>query len=62
MTDQPALGPDGRLLDASKIVWFNDPDDPHPIQPTSDAQRGMVFKCINPQVTTKLVLTDFFCI
>ncbi|KAH9016083.1 hypothetical protein EDB84DRAFT_1277063 [Lactarius hengduanensis] len=31
MTDQPALGPDGQLLDASKIVWHHDPDDPHPI-------------------------------
>jgi hypothetical protein len=35
MTDsQPALGPDGQLLDASKIDWYNDPDDAHPIQPT----------------------------
>ena len=33
MADQPALGPDGQLLDASKIVWYNDPDDNHPIQP-----------------------------
>jgi hypothetical protein len=33
MTDsQPALGPDGQLLDASKIDWYNDPDDAHPIQ------------------------------
>jgi hypothetical protein len=42
MVDQPALGPDGQLLDASKIVWFNDPDDDHPIQPTSDTHRGTV--------------------
>jgi len=32
LADQPALGPDGQLLDASKIVWYNDPDDSHPIQ------------------------------
>ncbi|KAF8799534.1 hypothetical protein BYT27DRAFT_7263832 [Phlegmacium glaucopus] len=38
MADQPALGPDGQLLHASKIVWYNNPDDAHPIQPTSDAQ------------------------
>ena|SRR5712671_6250365 len=35
LADQPALGPDGQLLDASKIVWYNDPDDPHPIQSAS---------------------------
>lgn len=35
--DQPALGLDGQLLDASKIIWYNDPDDDHPIQP---AQHG----------------------
>ena len=38
--DQPALGPDGQLLDASKITWYNDPDDPHPIQSTSKVQEG----------------------
>jgi hypothetical protein len=27
-SDQCALGPDGKLLDASDIVWVNDPDDP----------------------------------
>jgi hypothetical protein len=60
MTDQPALGPDGQLLDASKIEWYNDPDDTHPIQPllaTSDAQHGTFFNCINSQVT---ILTDIF--
>jgi hypothetical protein len=41
--DQPALGPDGQLLDASKIVWYNDPDDPQPIQSTSRVQEGDVF-------------------
>jgi hypothetical protein len=38
MTDQPALGPDGRLRDASEIDWYNDPDDNDPIQPTSVKQ------------------------
>ena len=38
--DQPALGPDGQLLDASKITWYNDPDDSHPIQSTSKVQEG----------------------
>ncbi|KAF8460448.1 hypothetical protein DFH94DRAFT_678468 [Russula ochroleuca] len=37
MTDQAALGPDGQLLDTSKIAWFNDPDDPKPIQPCTTA-------------------------
>ena len=41
MTDsQPAVGPDGQLLDTSKIDWYNDPDDAHPIQPTSNLQKG----------------------
>lgn len=26
-----AVGPDGNLLDASEIVWFNDPDDETPL-------------------------------
>ena len=38
--DQPALGPDGQLLDASKITWYNDPDDSHPIQSASKVQEG----------------------
>ncbi|KAI0260399.1 hypothetical protein BGY98DRAFT_940781, partial [Russula aff. rugulosa BPL654] len=42
LADQPARGPDGQLLDASKIDWYNDPDDPHPIQPISRAQEGLV--------------------
>ena len=32
MAEQPAVGPDGKLLDASKIKWYNDPGDVHPIQ------------------------------
>ena len=32
MEDQPALGPDGKLLDALQIEWFHDPHDPHPMQ------------------------------
>jgi hypothetical protein len=35
---QPALGPDGRLLDASEIKWYNDPDDTNPIQPQASEQ------------------------
>ncbi|KDR71462.1 hypothetical protein GALMADRAFT_143735 [Galerina marginata CBS 339.88] len=31
--DQCAVGPNGELLDESKIVWVNDPDDPTPISP-----------------------------
>ena len=40
MTDQPARGPDGQLLDASKIIWFNDADDSQPIQPSSHMHQG----------------------
>jgi hypothetical protein len=32
MADQPALGPDGQLLDATEIEWYNDPNDAQPIQ------------------------------
>ena len=32
MEDQPALGPDGKLLDASQIVWIHNPDNPNPMQ------------------------------
>jgi hypothetical protein len=40
MADQPALGPDGQLLDATEIEWYNDPDDAQPIQPASFVQEG----------------------
>ena len=48
MTDQPALGLDGQLLDASKIKWYNDPDDAEPIRQTTSVQvkEGAVFKPI----------------
>jgi hypothetical protein len=49
--DQPALGPDGQLLDASKISWYNDPDDPHPIQPGSEVQ-GDIFSLYHVLATT----------
>ena len=38
MEDQPALGPDGKLLDASQIVWFHNPDDPNPMKPITISQ------------------------
>ncbi|KAI0000617.1 hypothetical protein BJV74DRAFT_794312 [Russula compacta] len=38
--DQPALGLDGQLLDALKITWHYDPNDPHLIQP-SDPMSGI---------------------
>ena len=38
MADQPALEPDGQLLDISKIEWHHDPDDAQPIQPSSSMQ------------------------
>jgi hypothetical protein len=47
-SDQPALGPDGQLLDASKITWYNDPDDSHPIQPTSRPSMVQEGMCLTP--------------
>jgi hypothetical protein len=43
MADQSAIGPDGQLLDASKIAWYNDPDDAQPIQSTSRRQPSASF-------------------
>jgi hypothetical protein len=42
LMSQSALGPDGQLLDASEIEWYNDTDDVHPIQvpPTPNIQTG----------------------
>ena len=34
-SDNCAVGPDGQLLDASKITWYNDPDDDMPMAPTT---------------------------
>jgi hypothetical protein len=45
--DQPALGPDGQLLDATKMVWYNDPDDAQPIQPALPAPSGSTGMCIS---------------
>ncbi len=50
MANQPALGPDGRLLDVSKIKWFNNPDDAQPIQPISCMQ-GATFLHITLRTT-----------
>jgi hypothetical protein len=55
--DQPARGPDGQLLDASKIDWYNDPDDPHPIQPISRVQEGEHREAFNHYL---IVMTPFF--
>jgi hypothetical protein len=38
-SDQCALGPDGKLLDASEIVWVNDPDD---LMPVASIQQAVV--------------------
>jgi hypothetical protein len=37
MSDQCAVGPNGALLDASQIVWYNDPDDDNPIIATTSS-------------------------
>jgi hypothetical protein len=39
MADQPAQGPDGQLPDTSKIQWYNDPDNAHPIQQAAQFHR-----------------------
>ncbi|KAF8495508.1 hypothetical protein F5888DRAFT_1615702 [Russula emetica] len=52
--DQSALGPDGQLLDASKITWYNDPNDPHPIQSTSKVQVGQCSRPIRATAGARL--------
>ena len=34
-SDNCAVGPDGQLLDTSKITWYNDPDDDMPMALTT---------------------------
>jgi hypothetical protein len=33
--DQCAVGPDGKLLDADKMTWLNNPDDETPLPPVA---------------------------
>jgi hypothetical protein len=47
-SDNCALGPDGKLLDASKIPWFNDPDDDEPMASATTSSTNQ------RQVTTTL--------
>jgi hypothetical protein len=46
-SDQSALGPDRQLLNASRIIWYNDPDDPNPIPSTSTLSRVQEGKVLN---------------
>ena len=56
MGDQPALGPDGKLLDASQIEWFHDLDDPWPIQPKrSPSQLDIVEKISQRSMSLKSI-------
>ena len=48
-SDNCAVGPDGQLLDASKITWYNDPDDDIPMAPMTATLPSMVQ---GPSVTT----------
>ena len=36
-SDDCAVGPDGRLLDALQINWYNDPDDNEPMAPATSS-------------------------
>jgi hypothetical protein len=63
MDDQPALGPDGRLRNASEIEWYNDPDDTHPIQTASHMQGSSFFLYIasaDSAESTKLLIVYIF--
>jgi len=55
-SDQCALGPDRKLLDASEITWVNDPDDLMPITPIQQA--GVDTTVLPPKSS---VTHPFFC-
>ena len=52
-SDSCALGPDGTLLDASRIEWFNDPDDDEPMvtATSSTAQRHVPATTLDSFIT-----------
>ena len=50
-SDNCALGTDGKLLDASQIHWFNDPDDDEPMASVSTSSTT---QCPMAQVATTL--------
>jgi hypothetical protein len=52
-SDNCAVGPDGKLLDTSQMVWFHDPDDHEPMTP---ATTSSIAQC---QVSTTTTLDSF---
>ena len=52
-SDNCAVGPDGKLLDASQMVWFHDLDDHEPMTP---ATTSSIAQC---QVSTTTTLDSF---
>jgi hypothetical protein len=53
-SDNCAVGPDGNLLNASQIVWYDDPDDDEPMAPaatSSTAQRQISTSTLDSFVT-----------
>jgi len=52
-SDNCAVGPNGNLLDASQIVWFNDPNDNEPMAPatSSMAQPQVSMTTLNSYIT-----------
>ena len=50
MEDQPALRPAGKLLDASQIEWFHNPDDPHPMRSIAIPQGTVLISFTSFQV------------
>jgi len=60
MSDQAALGPNGQLLNASNIKWYNNPDDTQPIQVHSTMQEGIVSNLLYLVITDKESIS-FLC-
>ncbi|CAK5272511.1 unnamed protein product [Mycena citricolor] len=50
-TEQCAIGPDGQLLPASEIVFYNDPDDPAPLPSAPPSHRTLRPRTIGDHFT-----------
>jgi hypothetical protein len=54
-SDQCAVGPDGNLLPASGIVWYNDPADVTPLPPAPSSPKGTQIDDFFPRRTSTRV-------
>ena len=58
-SDNCAVGSNGKLLDASQIVWFNDPDDDEPMAPATTSSMAQAAQCQASTSWTTTTLDSF---